>query len=469
MLAGKAVMINWSDVAPEHRPAYYEWHSREHMVGRVAIPGYQRGRRYLAVRAQRDFLVLYEVDDLAVVTGPDYLAKANQPSPLTLAHHAVRQEQRPRTRERASIVRHRHGWLRTDAALRSARRRRGAHWPLPGRGRIAARRRTGRYRRGPSARCRQGGEQHGAGGTAGTSHAHPQLDRRPRRRLARGGRRRLRRAAGYHSAAPATAARTDRAGTPTACSWSPCARRGAYRDTLEGGQRTEDQGSHLRGGPFRATCTATCWRSSPGKATADGSLYDGTPMSPGFTRIIEPATIISVMLVLEDGQIAFGDCADVILAGVAGRDPAFNAQGPHRLRAQRRRRCAARPDVSKFKANAEEMDAYRARRQAASHRDPLRREPGAAARHRARAQADDGRGDRARIRQHDLDRADSDPRVVPQGRSRAARPRDPEARRAAAARIVPDRERARRPAGREARGVRAARRDALQGNRRRGL
>jgi len=83
MLAGKAVMINWSDVAPEHRPAYYEWHSREHMVGRVVIPGYRRGRRYIAVRAQRDFLVLSEVDDLAIVTGPDYLAKANRPSPLT--------------------------------------------------------------------------------------------------------------------------------------------------------------------------------------------------------------------------------------------------------------------------------------------------------------------------------------------------------------------------------------------------
>ena len=84
MLLGKAVMINWSDVAPEHRPAYYEWHSHEHMVGRVAIPGYQRGRRYIAARAQRDFLVLYEVDDLSVVTGADYLAKANKPSPLTL-------------------------------------------------------------------------------------------------------------------------------------------------------------------------------------------------------------------------------------------------------------------------------------------------------------------------------------------------------------------------------------------------
>lgn len=76
-------MINWSDVAPEHRAAYYEWHSREHMAGRVRIKGFQRGRRYIAADAQRDFLVLYEVDDLSVLTGADYLAKANAPSPLT--------------------------------------------------------------------------------------------------------------------------------------------------------------------------------------------------------------------------------------------------------------------------------------------------------------------------------------------------------------------------------------------------
>ena len=83
MLAGQAIMINWSNVAAENRPAYYEWHSREHMVGRVGIPGYLCGRRFMAARASRDFLVLYEVEDLAVLTGSDYLAKANNPSPLT--------------------------------------------------------------------------------------------------------------------------------------------------------------------------------------------------------------------------------------------------------------------------------------------------------------------------------------------------------------------------------------------------
>ena len=85
MLAGQAVMVNWSNVAAQHRSAYYHWHGTEHMVGRLAIPGYRRGRRFAAVAASRDFLVLYEVDDIAVITGRSYLDKANNPSALTQA------------------------------------------------------------------------------------------------------------------------------------------------------------------------------------------------------------------------------------------------------------------------------------------------------------------------------------------------------------------------------------------------
>jgi hypothetical protein len=85
MLAGQAVMVNWSNEAAQHRPAYYHWHGNEHMVGRLTIPGYRRGRRFAAVAASRDFLVLYEVDDIAVITGKGYLEKANNPSPLTQA------------------------------------------------------------------------------------------------------------------------------------------------------------------------------------------------------------------------------------------------------------------------------------------------------------------------------------------------------------------------------------------------
>ena len=95
-----------------------------------------------------------------------------------------------------------------------------------------------------------------------------------------------------------------------------------------------------------------------GKAKPNGSLYEGEPMSAGFTRIIEPGTIISVMLVLEDGQIAFGDCADVILAGVAGRDPAFNAKDHiDYVRSEVADALRGR-DVSKFRPNAVAMDDF---------------------------------------------------------------------------------------------------------------
>jgi hypothetical protein len=83
MKAGQAVMVNWSDVAPEHRHAYYEWHCREHMVGRVSLPGFVRGRRYIAAQASRDFLVCYEVEDIGVLTSKAYMDKANAPSELT--------------------------------------------------------------------------------------------------------------------------------------------------------------------------------------------------------------------------------------------------------------------------------------------------------------------------------------------------------------------------------------------------
>ena len=60
-------------------------------------------------------------------------------------------------------------------------------------------------------------------------------------------------------------------------------------------------------------------------AKADGFVYRGAPVQPGMTAIVEPGTIVSVMLVLDDGQVAVGDCADVIFAGIAGRDPVFHA------------------------------------------------------------------------------------------------------------------------------------------------
>ena len=94
-------------------------------------------------------------------------------------------------------------------------------------------------------------------------------------------------------------------------------------------------------------------------AKQDGFVFYGKALSPGFEKIVEPSTIVSVMLELEDGQIAFGDCADVILAGVAGRDPAFRGEDHiDYLRAEIAPLLKGR-DLATFRDNAEDLDQHR--------------------------------------------------------------------------------------------------------------
>lgn len=58
----------------------------------------------------------------------------------------------------------------------------------------------------------------------------------------------------------------------------------------------------------------------------DGMFYIGQPVTEGFSAVRQAGEAISVMLILEDGQIAYGDCAAVQYSGAGGRDPLFLAK-----------------------------------------------------------------------------------------------------------------------------------------------
>jgi len=58
----------------------------------------------------------------------------------------------------------------------------------------------------------------------------------------------------------------------------------------------------------------------------DGIFYIGKPITEGFTSVRQAGESISVMIILEDGQIAYGDCAAVQYSGAGGRDPLFLAK-----------------------------------------------------------------------------------------------------------------------------------------------
>ncbi len=83
-LFGTGAVVVWNDVAPEGRERFYEWHDKEHIPERLAIPGFRRGRRYISAGHSPEWLTLYEADDIDVVTSREYLARLNSPTPQTV-------------------------------------------------------------------------------------------------------------------------------------------------------------------------------------------------------------------------------------------------------------------------------------------------------------------------------------------------------------------------------------------------
>ena len=85
MLAGEAVVAIWNGIEPEGRAQFYDWHINEHIPERVGIPGFRRGRRYIAAEAGTapEFFTLYETDTMQVLQGSDYTSRLNAPTPWT--------------------------------------------------------------------------------------------------------------------------------------------------------------------------------------------------------------------------------------------------------------------------------------------------------------------------------------------------------------------------------------------------
>jgi hypothetical protein len=90
MLAGEAVVAIWNGIAPEARVGFYDWHINEHMPERVGIPGFRRGRRFVAADSDThpDFFTLYEADTMEVLKSADYANRLNDPTPGTRTHVA---------------------------------------------------------------------------------------------------------------------------------------------------------------------------------------------------------------------------------------------------------------------------------------------------------------------------------------------------------------------------------------------
>ncbi|MCL1787066.1 MAG: methylaspartate ammonia-lyase [Defluviitaleaceae bacterium] len=92
-------------------------------------------------------------------------------------------------------------------------------------------------------------------------------------------------------------------------------------------------------------------------AVKDGNAYRGYPVTPGFQAVRQAGEAVSIMLILEDGQVAYGDCAAVQYSGAAGRDPLFLADDFIPIIEEVVRPVLVGREITNFRAMAKELDA----------------------------------------------------------------------------------------------------------------
>src|SRR6266568_2948967 len=80
---GKAILAFWADVDASGEADYNDWHTREHMPERCGVPGFLRGRRYVAVAAAPKYFMMYETETLETLASPAYVERLNNPTPWT--------------------------------------------------------------------------------------------------------------------------------------------------------------------------------------------------------------------------------------------------------------------------------------------------------------------------------------------------------------------------------------------------
>lgn len=74
----------WSTVASEFETDYLHWLTREHVFERVGIDGFQSGKVYRRRDSSpSEYLILYELDDAAVMASAAYRERLDSPTPWT--------------------------------------------------------------------------------------------------------------------------------------------------------------------------------------------------------------------------------------------------------------------------------------------------------------------------------------------------------------------------------------------------
>lgn len=93
-------------------------------------------------------------------------------------------------------------------------------------------------------------------------------------------------------------------------------------------------------------------------AEEDGFIYKGAPVTPGFKHVRQPGVAVSVMFILENGDMAYGDCAVAQYAASDGREVPNTADKLIDMINKHVVPYFVGMDLTEFKSTAEQFDRY---------------------------------------------------------------------------------------------------------------
>ena len=79
----RGLLLAMMEPPPAMEEEFNAWYDLEHLPERLSIPGFRSARRWVAQRAPGEgkYFATYELDSLAVLTSPAYLARFEKPTP----------------------------------------------------------------------------------------------------------------------------------------------------------------------------------------------------------------------------------------------------------------------------------------------------------------------------------------------------------------------------------------------------
>ena len=77
------ILAIWNDCREGREAEFEAWFQGEHLLERLAVPGFLFGRRHQAISGAAGYFNFYLVESPAVLTSKPYLERLDSPTPMT--------------------------------------------------------------------------------------------------------------------------------------------------------------------------------------------------------------------------------------------------------------------------------------------------------------------------------------------------------------------------------------------------